>query len=266
MTDPVPVVTVDEVMPGAVPSSGPVVAVLVALNSPGLTEPVADLLLLLTRTALQTLVDVGARPWLIDLTGGHLPTPDELTGADGVMLLGGGDVDATLYGFSGPVPHQYGVDRGVDEYSIDAVRASLAADVPTLAICRGSQVLNVALGGTLIPDIEDFALHHGASDEDLLLDEVITVDPQSWLGGVLGRQRISVRSGHHQAIDRVGQGLRVVACADDGIVEGVEHEDHWAVGVQWHPEDAHGSEEDRHRVFGAFVRELEARRAGGGPA
>lgn len=266
MTDPVPVVTVDEVMPDGVPESGPVVAVLVALNSPDMTETVAELVLHLTRTALQTLVDVGARPWLIDLTGGELPPPGEVTRADGVMLLGGGDVDATLYGFFGHVPHAYGVDRAVDEYSIDAVRASLAADVPTLAICRGIQVLNVALGGTLIPDIEDFALHHGGSDDELFLDETVTVDPQSWLGGVLGRTRITVRSGHHQAIDQVGQGLRVVARADDGIVEGVEHEDHWAVGVQWHPEDSHGSEEDRHLVFGAFVRELEARRAGGGPA
>ena len=250
------VVTPGEVMPDQLAESGPVVAVLVSLNLPGLTEPVAELMRTLTRTALHTLAEVGARPFLVDLTAVELPPTEQVLRADGVLLLGGGDMDASLYGHQGQVSNEYGVDRRADEYSVDVVRASLDADVPVFAICRGSQVLNVAVGGTLIPDIEDFALHRGASDDQLVLDEEVTIDPHSWLGRVLARNRVMVRSGHHQAIDRVGRGLRVVARAADGIVEGVEHEHRWAVGVQWHPEEAQASEVDRRRLFAAFVEEL----------
>lgn len=249
-----------EVVPDREPvPGGPVVAVVVSLNFPQLTAPVAELVRRFTRTAVDTLLDVGADPRLVDLTGASLPPVAEVVAADGVLLLGGGDVDAMLYGVAGPVPNEYGVDRAADEYSIAVVRAALAADVPVLAVCRGAQVLNVACGGTLIPDIVDATLHHGASDETLFVDERVRLAPDSRLAGIVRTDELVVRTGHHQAVDQVGSGLRAVGWADDGIVEAVEHDERWAVGVQWHPEDSHGSEEDRHRVFGAFVAEAASR-------
>jgi putative glutamine amidotransferase len=254
-------VDVSEVLPEREPQpGGPTIAVLVALNFPDLTEHVAALVRRFTRTALETLVDVGATPWLVDLTGGDLPSVDEVMAADGVLLLGGGDMDASLYGHSGPVPNEYGVDRAVDDYSIAAVLAALDADRPLLGICRGAQVLNVALGGSLVPDIEDHELHRGDGGDAVFLDETVRLEPGSRLHALVGQERLVVRSGHHQAVKEPGRGLRVVGRAEDGLVEAVEHERRWAIGMQWHPEDSHGSYEDRHRVFGGFVQEVAARR------
>lgn len=250
-----------EVLPTREPvADGPRIAVLVALNFPGLTEPVAELVRRFTLTAMETLVDVGARPWLVDLSELPRPSLDDVRAADGVLLLGGGDMESSLYGHTGPVNHEYGVDSAIDEYSIRAVRGALDADQPLLGICRGSQVLNVALGGTLIPDIEDFALHRGDGGDAVFLDERIRVAPDSRLADIVGTDLLEVRTGHHQAVRDVAPGLRAVAWAEDGIVEAVEHQAKWAVGVQWHPEDSHGSYEDRHRVFRAFVEEVAAGR------
>lgn len=251
-----------EVMPGRTPTpGGPRIAVLVPLNFPQLTEPVAELVRRFTRTALETLIDVGADPLLVDLTAPPLPPMAEVLACDGVLLLGGGDMDSTIYGHAGPVPHEYGVDRAVDDYSMRAVRESLDADLPLLGICRGNQVLNVALGGSLIPDIEDFTLHRGDGGDAVFLDEQIRVAPDSRLAQVVESLQLTVRTGHHQAVRDVAPGLRAVAWAADGIVEAVEHPSRWAIGVQWHPEDSHGSYEDRHRVFRAFVEEVASRRA-----
>lgn len=250
-----------EVLPANRPQpGGPRIAVLAALNFPQLTGHVAELIRRFTQTALQTLIDVGADPLLVDLTAPPLPPVADLLACDGVLLLGGGDMDASLYGHAGPVPHEYGVDRAVDEYSIRAVRDSLAADLPLLGICRGSQVLNVALGGTLIADIEDFVLHRGAGGDAVFVVERIRVAPDSRLARIFGTGELAVRTGHHQAVCDVAPGLRAVAWAADGVIEAVEHEDRWALGVQWHPEDSHGSAEDRRRLFGAFVAEVAARR------
>ena len=258
---PVVRVVLDDVLPDRLPApGGPRVAVLVALNFPQLTEPVAELVRRFTRTALQTLIDIGADPMLVDLSAPPLPPIDQVLACDGVLLLGGGDMDAALYGHEGPVNHGYGVDRDIDDYSIRAVLATMAADLPLLGVCRGSQVVNVALGGTLIPDIEDFALHRGDGGDAVFLEEMITVAPDSRLAGMVGGDRISVRTGHHQAVKDVAPALRAVGWADDGIVEAIEHPDRWVVGVQWHPEDSHGSDEDRHRLFGAFVAEINSRR------
>jgi len=251
------VVTREEVLPDpSHDASGPLVAVLVSLNFPGMDEHLAVLVRQLTRTALQTLVDVGARPWLVDLTSEELPAVAELQRANGVMLLGGGDMDPMLYGYDGEMGNAYGVDRVADDYSIDAVRSALAADQPVLAICRGIQVLNVACGGTLVADIADWPLHRGADHAALFVDERVRLDPSSRLAAMMGTGEILVRTGHHQAVDRVGVGLRPVGWADDGLVEAIEHEQHPAIGVQWHPEQESASHDDRRAMFGAFVTSL----------
>ncbi|MET8249100.1 gamma-glutamyl-gamma-aminobutyrate hydrolase family protein [Streptomyces sp. NPDC005202] len=231
----------------------PRIAVLVSLNFPDLTEPVADLVRRFTRTALTTLRDLGAGYELLDTSDGALGDPAAVAGFDGLFLLGGGDVDGELYGVSGDVPNSYGVDRRADEYSIAAIRAAVAADRPVLGVCRGSQLINVAFGGTLVPDLEDYRLHHGGPGQPLFLDEKVTIADGTRLAALVGERRPTVRSGHHQAVEEPGAELVVAATADDGVIEAIEHPEKWVIGVQWHPEDPDGSDEHRMRLFRGFT-------------
>lgn len=255
--DIVEVLSADVSAPG-----GPRIAVLAPLNLPNMTPAVERLLRELARTAVQTLVDLASNPVVVDVSAAKLPAGPaglDLSVCDGVLLLGGGDLDASLYGHTGPVPHEYGVDRAADDFSIQAVHDSLDAGIPVLGICRGHQVLNVALGGTLIPDIEDFGLHRGKGSDPVMIDERVQLLSTSRLSGILGTDRVVGRSGHHQAIALVAPSLRATGWAEDGIVEAVEHPEKWAMGVQWHPEDPYGSAEDRLRLFAAFVDEAKRR-------
>ncbi|AXI81676.1 gamma-glutamyl-gamma-aminobutyrate hydrolase family protein [Peterkaempfera bronchialis] len=239
--------------PGPAPVGGPRIAVLVSLNFPDLTEPVADLVRRFTGTALATLRELGADHRLVDTSADALGDPAEAADLDGLLVLGGGDVDGALYGVTGPVPHSYGVDRRADDHTLAAIRAAVAAGRPVLGICRGHQLVNVAHGGTLIPDLEDHRLHRGGPGQPMFLDEKVTVTPGTRVADLAGELRLTVRSGHHQAVDRVGGGLVVAARADDGVVEAVEHPERWVVGVQWHPEDPDGADAHRRRLFAGFV-------------
>jgi putative glutamine amidotransferase len=226
--------------------------VLVSLNFPGITEPLATLVRRFTRCALQTLVELGASYELMD-TSVPLENPGRAAAFDRVLILGGGDVSATLWGGTDDPDTTYGVDRRADEDTIAALLAAAEAQRPVLAVCRGAQLLNVAFGGTILADITDYALHHGPPGRPLFLDEPVTLAPGSHVHGALGSTRVTVRSGHHQAVDRVADALAVTARADDGIVEAIEHPTRPLVGVQWHPEDDDGSADDRRRLFAAFL-------------
>lgn len=248
------VVTREQVLPDGAPGgSGPRVAVLVSLNFPDMTPSVAELVRRFTRTALHELHEQGAQVHLFDTSADPRPEPSHITTFDGVLFLGGGDADPSLYGVHGPVRNLYGVDRGSDEHALAVVRAVLDRDVPLLGICRGAQLLNLACGGTLIPDIEDWALHRGGAGQPLFLHEHVTVADGSRLHAALGVDELTVRSGHHQAVDVLGTGLRASAWADDGVVEAIEHVSRRAVGVQWHPEDDHGPGEARKALFAEFL-------------
>lgn len=189
-----------------------------------------------------------------------------LSAVRGLVLTGGEDVDPAEYG-AAKSPHAHEPHRGRDACEIALVRAAHERRVPTLAICRGIQVANVALGGTLIQDIASErpdALEHDRSDaRDARLHDV-EIDPDTVLVGAVGATRIRVNSSHHQAIDEPANGLRITARAPDGIVEGAEWrgDDWWMLGVQWHPEELveDAAEWDR-GVFRAFAEAV--RRPGG---
>lgn len=264
MREPVRRVQPGDVAPtgtGDLPADAPTVAVVVSLNFPDMDEEISELVVRFTASALQALTDAGARVVLVDSSASPLPPAETVHGADGVLFLGGGDVDPTLYGLTGPVENLYGVDRAADEFCIDLIRTAVEKDDPVLAICRGSQLLNFALGGTLIPDLQSWELHRGGPGAPLFLDEQVTITPGSKLRDILQRDRVTVRSGHHQAVGTVAPSLRIVASADDGIVEATEHaEASWVIGVQWHPEDTDGNAADRSRLIGAFVDHIVATR------
>lgn len=188
-----------------------------------------------------------------------------LEAVDGLVLSGGEDIDPAHYGAE-PHPATGAANAARDRYEIAMARAAQAAGLPTLAICRGVQVLNVALGGTLVQDIPsewpDAERHDGERPRDARVHDV-AVTPGSRLARALGAERVRVNSTHHQALGRVAAGLVVTASAMDGVVEGVEWDadDWWALGVQWHPEELTRTSEpwDRH-LFEAFARACEARR------
>ncbi len=151
---------------------------------------------------------------------------------DAVLVTGGADVNPDRYN-AAPAPETDAADPARDDSDIAMIRAVIDDDRPLLCICRGIQILNVAVGGTLDQ-------HHGGHfDLDRYNEDAhgVRVDAGTKLAKVLGATQIGVNSLHHQALDTVGPGLRPVAYSDDGLVEGVEVDGcSFALGVQWHPE------------------------------
>ena len=173
----------------------------------------------------------------------------------GLMLLGGGDLDPATYGAE---RHDkvYGVDDERDAVELALVSEALRRAMPILAICRGLQVLNVALGGTLVQHIPDLggAVQHGVPGGGGTVMHDVKVEPGSLLAGITGVESLATSSHHHQAIERLGDGLTVTARADDGVIEAVEHEGPaWIVAVQWHPEDTAGADPAQQALFDALT-------------
>jgi putative glutamine amidotransferase len=203
---------------------------------------------------------------------GAVIMPDELGEAeagqlldsfDGLLLIGGGDLDPATYG-QPREPEVYGVIARRDGFELPLARAAIARAKPTLAICRGHQVLNVALGGTLEQHLASGVVPHGAPGvAGGSSTHAVRVQEGSRLATALGVSGAAVSSQHHQAIDKLGADLQAVAWADDGVVEGIELTvpDQWVIGVQWHPEDTAGTDAVQQRLFDAFVAEA-ARRTG----
>jgi len=174
---------------------------------------------------------------------------------DAMVLTGGGDIDPGLYGGSQhPTVYMTNADR--DEMEIAIARQVIDSQIPTLAICRGAQVVNVVLGGTLyahVPDVFGEHVQHRLPPREPTPHRV-AVETDSKLGGLLGVCEFEAASWHHQAIDKVGAGLRVVAHAPDGVVEAVELPDHpWLFGVQWHPELTAAKDPIQQRLFDRLV-------------
>ena len=189
----------------------------------------------------------------------------------GVLLTGGGDVDPTRFG-EAPHPTTADVSTARDGLEVDLTRWAIETRTPLLAICRGLQVLNVALGGNLhqdIPSALGSPLDHRQAD---LLGRSrstavhhVKVQDGSRLAGILGALEVDVNSFHHQAINRLGRGLRDVAWAPDSIVEGVELVDdsRFVVGVQWHPEELVGHDRTARNLFRALVERARERQTAG---
>lgn len=157
----------------------------------------------------------------------------------GLVLCGGGDIDPAQFG--GPADHeaQYSTCSERDAFELDLVCEALGRGTPTLAICRGMQILNVSLGGALhvhLPDVVGESVAHRVSREQHAY-HAVRLAPDSQLAVLLGGQDVRVASWHHQAVARLGAGLRAVAWAEDGTIEAVELAGRpEVVAVQWHPE------------------------------
>jgi len=175
-----------------------------------------------------------------------------VTRFDGVIIQGGGDIDPNRYGQKPRSNAIYGISLEHDELEIAVIRAAIELDKPVLAICRGIQILNVALGGTLHQHLAD-VLTDGESHWDKYHE--INLEPNSRVAKAM--KTIAPKqshSFHHQAIDKLAPGLVVTGRAPDQTIEAVElNAKKWIVGVQWHPEDDAETETDQQNLFNEFV-------------
>jgi putative glutamine amidotransferase len=179
---------------------------------------------------------------------------------DGLLLIGGGDIDPKHYG-EDPMPECYGIDTEADLFEMQLVLAAIHRGMPVLAICRGFQVLNVAMGGTLDQHItgREGLVGHGIPGVRPELHEV-RLEPGTWTAKAMGAETVTVSSSHHQAVANVGEGLVVSGRAPDGIIEAMEHPDgSWVVAVQWHPERRAEEDPAHQGLFDALVEQAASR-------
>jgi putative glutamine amidotransferase len=197
----------------------------------------------------------GARTAII--APGEAGDPVELLAPfDGLLLVGGGDLEPATYGRA-PGPHLYGVEPDRDAFEIALLRAAAQLDLAALCICRGLQVMNVAWGGTLrqhLPDTPGLLPHGVPVDGTESRHEVRTI-PGSLLAGTTGREVLACSSHHHQGVDEVGAGLLATGHSSDGLVEALEVAgSRFLLGVQWHPEDTADADPAQQALFDALVR------------
>jgi putative glutamine amidotransferase len=205
-----------------------------------------------TEFFVQTLIQAGAEPVILPVHGSL--SDAVLDRLDAVALTGGGDIDPTIYG-QDPRPAIYGLDPVRDRFEIELVRRAIHRDLPLMAVCRGHQVLNVALGGSLVQDLaaqRPHSLAHWQGEPWEQPSHAVTIEPDSRLAALVGPE-LAVNSMHHQAIDEPASDLRPAARAPDGVIEAVEVADRrFVLGLQWHPEYL-GADHPGFTVVKAFV-------------
>jgi putative glutamine amidotransferase len=206
--------------------------------------------------------------WAIADAGGlpvYIPTglPEDVLRAlyervDAVLLPGGPDVDPSYYGEERHAETKV-IDDARDTLELTLARWTYADDRPLFGICRGHQVMNVALGGTLIQDIPSLVeteLTHDTPDElpRWTLQHNVKLDADSRLASILGSTQVAVNSLHHQSINRPAPGAVITGYSPDGVVESIEMPDkHFVLSVQWHPEDLYGNDDAMKRLFESFI-------------
>ena len=183
-------------------------------------------------TLLDAVLRAGGEP--VILHGGApedmAELPERVARFDGIVLPGGGDLNPGRYSATRS-PDCEAPDDQQDAFDLAVIRAALGTATPTLAICRGLQVLNVACGGTLRQHIVGGPVEHEGALHP------VTLAAGSRLRQLAGEDTVEVSSAHHQSVDRLGAGLHAVGCAPDGCMEAIEHTSAGILAVQWHPED-----------------------------
>lgn len=222
------------------------------------TEPIRGVVRVRANASYTDAVrSVGLRPFILPVLDPR-DADAMLDGMQGLLLTGGEDVDPRHFD-TAPHPALGEIHAQRDAFELALVRAARERRLPTLAICRGIQVANVALGGTLVQDIPsecpNALAHESGRPRDERVHEV-RVQRGSRLARALGADVLQVNSMHHQSIARAADGLTVVGRAPDGIIEGAEWtgDDWWMVGAQWHPEELTATPEAWDRaLFAAFA-------------
>jgi len=181
---------------------------------------------------------------------------------DGLLLTGGNDIDPDYYGRSDLRDLAKDINRQRDEFEFKVIRQALESDLPVLGVCRGMQVMNVALGGSLHVDLKSDGFNDHSTQVNGGLKHSIAIEPNSLLSGLAGGLEQQVNSYHHQAVDVLGRGLMQTANSSDGVIEAAEWSSKEGMSflllVQWHPERTLGNE-DKFSVNLAkiFLREVQ---------
>ena len=217
----------------------------------------------------EAFIKLGAIPLIIafpdDVSKVDQLAQDYVQLIDGLMLPGGPDVDPTFYGEE-PHPKIGMTLYQKDRFEIALIKAALAADKPIFGSCRGIQIMNVAMGGTLYQDLEsqypELKIQHPQATLGQFATHHVELTADSKLAKLYGQSTIKVNSRHHQAVKAVGKGLKVTAVAPDGVVEGMESTDtDLFLGVQWHPENMWQQEDPQQLVvFQDFLDRIAAHR------
>jgi putative glutamine amidotransferase len=206
-------------------------------------------------TYVEALRRAGARPVLLPAPE-PAPAEEVLASFDGVLLTGGGDLQAGNYGALAH-PAEFDVQPDRDDLELRLVRACRRLDLPLLGICRGLQAINVALGGSLhqhLLDLPGLVSHGDPFGGEPVVHEV-RIQPGTRLALASGATTVRAVARHHQAIERLGTGLAATAWTEDGIIEGVELGSGWMVAVQWHPEISAASDPTQQGLFDVLVEE-----------
>lgn len=206
----------------------------------------------------ESIIHAGGIPFLIPCSEGLSPA-DLIEKFDGLLLTGGQDIDPYLFGEE-PHPDIGSVYSVRDCLEIELCKRAAAADMPVLGICKGLQVMNVSMGGTLYQDIKsalgEKALCHSQKAPGFTGIHNICIDEESKLRSIFNSDRLRVNSFHHQAIKEPGRSMMITARAGDGIAEAAESTSHrFFVGVQWHPERMVSKVPEMLKLFEAFVKE-----------
>ncbi len=209
---------------------------------------------------LETLAVAGASLRLVSALD-HQPLDDAyFDGLDGLVLPGGPDPHPSRWGE--PVHPSTNIDETRDAFEYAVLAGCLERGIPVLGVCRGLQLVNVALGGSLVQDLPLGPVEHrGSRDRTVLVHELRLLEG-SRMAAISGRTALAANTAHHQAIGRLGDRLVATGWAEDGCIEAIEWaaDDYWLVAVQYHPEDLHPADPAHLRLFTTFVDHARARR------
>lgn len=183
--------------------------------------------------------------------------PVKLGNADGLLLMGGTDVNPARYGAE-TQPETDLPDDARDQAELDLIEEAITKDIPLFAICRGLQILNVYHGGTLLQHLPSTTRHDASSEDKAAPAHEVVIEPGSILGQIAESPKWQVNSRHHQAADKVGGGLRLVAWgSEDRVIEALERSDkRFVLAVQWHPEDQVARSPEQLKLFRRFAEAL----------
>ncbi|WP_295789750.1 gamma-glutamyl-gamma-aminobutyrate hydrolase family protein [uncultured Veillonella sp.] len=212
------------------------------------------------RDVVEVIHHLGAIPLILPDVLEPDETCEELVAmCDGFIIPGGPDIDPLLFGEE-PIPQLGYVNFKRDIFEKALILEAQAKHKPVLGLCKGAQMINVALGGTVYQDLraqyKKLSIKHSQKAFGGDPTHSVTFEKQSFLEMVFGPQTL-VNSRHHQAVRELGEGLRVTALSADGVVEGIENDDATIVGVQWHPENMWREYPEMLRLFEAFLDKVE---------
>lgn len=204
-----------------------------------------------------SVIKAGGIPFIIPFNEESDIVKTQIQQVDGLILSGGHDVCPTNYGKAAS-PNLQTTFPERDVFDMGLLEEAEKLSLPILGICRGAQIMNVFHGGTIYQDLSEYpkenVLAHNQGHTPTLESHVVDILPESKLHQAFSSEAVSVNSFHHQVLEEVPSSFKVTATSDDGVIEGIEHQMYdWQVGVQWHPEMLHGTNDKMANLFRQFV-------------